>query len=129
MIATVIGIVIGVIGVLLALWFGVRSMFQAQDIEALQTALRGFTQGMFNNIWRMGANAENALKSPTEASSRELVRGIADMSQTARQILVAFSREHFRFVPFQEEAWKPRELPTEPSELPKKPFWRSFFRI
>ena len=126
MIGTIIGIVIGVAGVALALWFGVRSMFQAQDVEALEKAVRGLCQGMFNNIWRMGSNAESALKVPSEAGSRELVRGIADMSQTARQVLIAFGREHLQCVPFKEEAWEARELPPQPVD---KKFWRRFFRV
>ncbi len=121
----VVSVAIGIFGLLLALWFGIRSLFQSQDLEALQKATRAYNQGLFNNIWRMGANAENALKAPTEAAARELVRGIADMSQTARQVLIAFSREHTRFVPYQDEAWQPRSLEPEP---PKK-LWRRLFRI
>jgi hypothetical protein len=61
-VVTAIGLLIGVVGLLLSAWFGIRSIFQSQDIEALQKALRAYHQGMFNNLWRIGGNAEDALK-------------------------------------------------------------------
>jgi len=120
------GTFLGIVGVMIGLYFGVRSMFQAQDLEALQTALRAYNQGLFNNVWRMGANAENALKAPTPVEARELMRGVADMSQTARHIMIAFSNQHSRFLLYKDEAWEPRPLPT--GHL-KKAFWRGFFRV
>lgn len=120
-----IDLTITIISLLVALWFGVRSMFQSQDLEALQTALRAYNQGLFNNIWRMGANAEDALKAADLAEAQQLARGIADMSQTTRHTLIAFSREHARFVPRQEAAWNP--LPLE-AERPRS-LWRKLFRI
>ena len=108
----VVSLIVGIFGIIVGVYFGLRSMFQSQDIEALQTAVRALSQGMFNNIWRMGANAENAEKASDWAAALRLVRGIADMSQTARQTLIAFSREHTGFCPSQEDGWKP--LPVGP---------------
>jgi len=51
------GIVIGIFGLLGTLYFGVRSMFQSSDFEALQRALRANSQGLYNNLWRIGGNA------------------------------------------------------------------------
>jgi hypothetical protein len=92
--------VIGLFGVLGTFYFGIRSMFQSSDYEALQRAVRANSQGLFNNIWRMGANAEQALKAVDLTEAQQLARGVADMSQTARHTLVAFSKEHARFLPF-----------------------------
>jgi hypothetical protein len=87
-------LIIGIFALLLTAWFGIRSMFQSLDREALQTALRAYNQALYNNLWRMGDNAEKALEaSPTEA--QQLAKGIADMSQTARHTLVAFSKALF----------------------------------
>ena len=99
-------------------------MFQSQDREALQSALRAYNQALFNNIWRMGANAEQALKSSNLTEAQQLARGIADMSQTARHVLVAFSKEHTRFIPSFEPAWEPKPLPPEPTRsLLRRLFW------
>jgi hypothetical protein len=123
-------LVIGIAGVLMGFWFGVRSMFQSQDLEALQTAVRAYNQGLFNNVWRMGANAESALKAAKEAEARELIRGVADMSQTARHVMIAFSREHSQLIPYKDEAWESHPRPPEVAgKPPEKPFWRRFFRV
>jgi hypothetical protein len=119
----VIGIVVGSLGVLGTFYFGIRSMFQSSDFESLQRAVRANNQGLFNNIWRMGGNAENALRADDFNEAKHLVQGVADMSQTARHTLIAFSKEHVRFVPFLEEAWNPQPLPVEA----KKSFWRRLF--
>ncbi len=117
-------LIIGVVALLVTCWFGLRSMFQSQDREALQAALRAYNQALFNNLWRMGGNAEQALKSPNLNEAQQLVKGVADMSQTARHTLVAFSKEHTRFVPFYEPAWEPKPLPPEPTRsLLRRLFW------
>jgi hypothetical protein len=83
------------------------SLVQARDHRALQTALRAYNQGLYNNIWRMGGNAEQALKTESLEEAKLLSKGVADMSQTARHILVAFAREHTGVTPFQDPAWDP----------------------
>src|ERR1019366_1522425 len=105
--------VIGIFGVVGTFYFGIRSMFQSSDFESLQRAVRANNQGLFNNIWRMGGNAEQALKTMDLNEAKQLARGIADMSQTARHTLVAFSKEHARFVPSFEQAWEPKPLAAE----------------
>jgi hypothetical protein len=107
-----------IFGLVLSAWFGIRSMFQSLDREALQTALRAYNQGIYNNLWRMGANAETVTTTENLAQAQRLAQGIADMSQTARQTLIAFSREHARFIPLQEAAWDPNPLGPEPKRSP-----------
>jgi hypothetical protein len=85
--------VIGLFGVAGTFYFGIRSMFQSSDFESLQRTLRANSQGLFNNLWRIGDNAEQALKVNDLNEARQLARGVADMSQTARHTLVAFSKE------------------------------------
>jgi hypothetical protein len=119
-----IGLVIGVVALLVTCWFGMRSMFQAQDREALESALRAYNQALFNNLWRIGANAEQALKSSNLVEIQQLARGIADMSQTARHTLVSFSKEHTRSIPSFEPAWDPKAPPPEPTRsLLRRLFW------
>jgi hypothetical protein len=121
----VIGIVVGVLGVFGTFYFGIRSMFQSSDFESLQRAVRANVQGLYNNIWRMGSNAEEALRADDLNEARHLARGVADMSQTARHTLIAFSKEHAHFVPFPEAAWKPEPLPDD--AMKRKSLWRRLF--
>jgi hypothetical protein len=116
---------LAVLGLIGTFYFGVRSMFQSSDFEMIQRSLRAYNQALFNNLWRMGENAERALKANDLAEAQQLSRGIADMSQTARNMLVSFSKEHTRFVPFYEPAWEPRPL----EAAPERPWWRVFFRL
>jgi hypothetical protein len=116
--------VVGAAGVLGTFYFGVRSLLQSGDFESLQKALRAYNQGLFNNIWRMGGNAEQALQAKTLEEAKLLAKGIADMSQTARHTLVAFGAEHALMKPFYEAAWKPEPLAPAP-----KPWYKSFFRL
>jgi hypothetical protein len=104
---------IGLIGLLVTCWFGFRSMFQSLDREALQSALRAYNQALYNNLWRMGDSAEKVLESANLTDAQRLAQGIADMSQTARHTLVAFSKEHTRFNPFYEPAWEPKPISPE----------------
>ena len=106
---------LAVVGGLGTFWFGIRSMFQSLDREALQTALRAYNQAIYNNVWRMGDRAERVLKSDNLIEAQQLAQGIADMSQTARHTLIAFSKEHTRFVPYYEPAWEPVALSPEPA--------------
>lgn len=120
----VVGIV-GVGGVLLTVWFGLRSMFQTQYLEGLEKALRAYNQGMYNNLWRIGEGAERALKVGSLVEAQQFAKGVAEISQTARHTLLAFSKEHTRFVPFHEPAWEPAPLVPEPP----RNWWQRFFRI
>lgn len=94
-------------GMVLTLVFGIVSLLQTWTIKSLRQSLRAYNQGMYNNLWRIGGNAETALKTNSTDEARELMRGIADMSQTARHTLIAFGREHAKAVPFEEKAWAP----------------------
>jgi hypothetical protein len=117
--------IIGISGVVGTFYFGIRSMFQSSDFEALQRALRANSQGLYNNLWRIGGNAEDALKTVDLVKAQQLARGIADMSQTARHTLVAFSKEHAHFSPFYEPAWEPKPVSPEA----QRSWRRLFFRL
>jgi hypothetical protein len=110
---------------ILSLWLGVRSMFQSQYLEGLQTALRSYNQGLYNSLWRIGDNADRALKADNLTEAQQLARGIADMSHTARNMVIAFSREHARFIPEYEAAWSPNPLGPEP----ERSGWRKLFLL
>jgi hypothetical protein len=116
--------VVGAAGVVGTFYFGVRSLLQSGDFESLQKALRGYNQGLFNNLWRMGENAEQTLKASSLEEAKLLAKGIADMSQTARHTLVAFGAEHALMKPFYEPAWEPKALKPAP-----KPWYRSIFKL
>jgi hypothetical protein len=119
------GFAVGIIGGVLSVYFGLRAVFQSQDLENLQTALRAYNQGLFNNLWRMGENAERGVVAQTLGLAQQECKGVADMSQTARHTLIAFSKAHSLYIPTKEEAWKPGPLP----ELPERSKVRKFFRI
>jgi hypothetical protein len=90
----------------------------------LQVALRAYNQGLYNNLWRIGGNAEEAVKTNAPEQAKLLAKGIADMSQTARHTLVAFGTEHALQKPFYEPAWDPKPLAPAP-----KPFYRKIFGL
>jgi hypothetical protein len=119
-----VGIVVGIVGILVAAYFGVRSVFQSSDMEALQRALRVNSQAMYNHLWRIGGRCNKLLEShDLSVETREFVTGFNETSIAARSWLVAFSREHAQFVPKFEVAWEPFEL------LPERPtpLWRRLF--
>jgi hypothetical protein len=99
------------VGLWLTLVFGVISLFQTLSIHSLRQAIRAYNQGMYNSIFRMGANAEEALKSNNADQVRRLTQGVVDMSQTARLTLVGFGRVHANAVPFKEHGWQPVPMP------------------
>ena len=116
--------VINVVALLLTAWFGLRSIFQSQDREALQLALRAYNQSLYNNLWRVGEIAERALKTDSLSEAHNFASGISEMSQGARHTLIAFSKEHTRFKPFYEPAWDPAPVGPEPAKsLVQKLFW------
>lgn len=114
----------GISGVVGTFYFGIRSMLQSGDFESLQRALRAYNQGLFNNLWRIGGNAEQTLKTANLEEAKLLAKGIADMSQTARHTLIAFGAEHALMKPFYEPAWEP--VPLAPAQ---KPWYRKFFGL
>jgi hypothetical protein len=115
--------VLGAVGLAGTFYFGIRSMFQSSDFEALQHALRAYNQGIYNNLWRMGENADLALKTSSLTEAQQLCRGIADMTHTSRHTLVAFSKEHGQFCPVYESAWEPKPLTPQST----RSWWRKVF--
>jgi len=50
-----VGIVLALLGILIGGYFGMRSIFQSNEMESLQIAVRANSQAMYNNLWRGGA--------------------------------------------------------------------------
>ena len=121
-----IGIVLGIVGIFVGIYFGVRSVFQSSDIDALQRAQRANTQAMYNHFWRTATLTTRIGKTPDDSivEARQVAVSINEITIAARTQLVAFSREHAQFIPVFEEPWKPIEIP--PLELPR-PLWRRLF--
>jgi hypothetical protein len=72
-----VGIVLAIVGILIGAYFGVRSMFQSSDMEALQRALRVNSQAMFNHLGRIGGRSNNLLQRDNlTVETREFVTGI-----------------------------------------------------
>jgi hypothetical protein len=120
-----LGILLGMFGILVGIYFGVRSVFQSNDIEALQRAQRANTQTMFNHLWRI-ATLSSRIGSGDDpiVEARKIATAMNEITIASRASLVAFSREHNLFVPKFEEPWKPIEL--LPFARPR-PLWRRLF--
>jgi hypothetical protein len=120
-----LGILLGIVGILVGIYFGVRSVFQSSDIEVLQRAQRANTQTMYNHFWRI-ATLCSRIGSGDDAivEARRIGTAMNEITIAARTQLVSFSREHNLFIPIFEEPWKPIEI--LPLERPR-PLWRRLF--
>jgi hypothetical protein len=74
-------------------------------------------------LWRMGASAEALLGCNDLIEAKQIATGINEVSQSARNLVISFSKEYGRFAPYAEAAWEPKELPAP------KPFWRRSFLL
>lgn len=115
--------IVGVIGVILAVYFGVRSILQSQEMETMKRALRANNQAAFNNLWLVGALADNLLKSDDLHVVKQFASQINGISHSGRHWIVSTSKEQVLFKPFLEPAWKPEPLPPQ---RPKS-FWKHVF--
>jgi hypothetical protein len=103
--------VVGILGILVAAYFGLRSMFQSSDMEALQRAVRANNQAMFNILWRIATQCNVLLRrDDLTVETKQFATGINEATIAARSSLVAFSREHAQFIPIFELAWAPKGL-------------------
>jgi len=116
--------VVGAVGVAGTFYFGIRSLLQSGDAEALQKALRAYNQALFNNLWYIGNEAEQTVKATTLEDAKRISQGVAAVSQTARHTVVAFGEEHALKKPYYEPAWEPKPLAPTP-----KAWYRKIFRI
>lgn len=120
-----VGILLGIVGILVGIYFGVRSVFQSSDMEALQRAQRANTQAMYNHFWRIATlSTRIGSRDDSMAESRQNAIAMNEITIAARTQLVAFSREHALFVPIFEVPWEPIQIP--PLERPR-PLWRRLF--
>ena len=117
-----VGILLAIVGILVGAYFGVRSMFQSSDMEALQHAVRANNQAKYNILWRI-ANQSNVLlrRDDLTVETKQFATGVNEATIAARSSLIAFSREHAQFIPIVELAWEPRPFALD--ERPR-PFWR-----
>ena len=120
-----VGILLAIVGILVGAYFGVRSMFQSSDMEALQHAVRANNQAKYNILWRI-ANQSNVLlrRDDLTVETKQFATGVNEATIAARSSLIAFSREHAQFIPIVELAWEPRPFALD--ERPR-PFWRRVF--
>jgi hypothetical protein len=107
----VIGIILGIVGIVVALYFGIRSLFQSNDMEHLQSAFPVNSQGMYNNLGRMGASAAELKSAADLHEAIRLATAIHEMSQAAQNWVIAYSKEYAQFVPYGDPAWDPKQLP------------------
>jgi hypothetical protein len=74
----------------LSLFLGVLSVCQAIARKDQQHALRAYSQGMYNQLWRMGASAEALLGCNDLNEAKRLATGINEVSQAVRNAVIAF---------------------------------------
>lgn len=117
-----VGSLLGIVGVFVGIYFGVRSVFQSSDIESLQRAQRANTQAMYNHFWRIATISTRVGRRDEE--DRQIAIAMNEITIAARTQLIAFSREHTLFIPTFEAPWEPIEIP--PLERPR-PLWRRLF--
>jgi len=119
-----VGILLGIVGILVGIYFGVRSVFQSTDMEALQRAQRANTQAMYNHFWRIATlSTRIGSRDDSNVEARQIAIAMNEITIAARTQLVAFSREHTLFTPIFEVPWKPIEIPLERP----RPLWRRLF--
>jgi hypothetical protein len=89
----------------------------------MKRALRATNQAAFNNLWRMGALADDLLKSEDLHVAKQFASDINGMSQSGRHWIISTSKEQVLFQPFFEPVWNPEPL------LQKRPksFWKHVF--
>lgn len=120
-----VGILLGIVGILVGIYFGVRSVFQSSDMEALKRAQRANTQAMYNHFWRIATlSTRIGSRDDSVVEARQTATAMNEITIAARTQLVAFSREHTLFIPIFEVPWKPIEI--SPLERPR-PLWRRLF--
>jgi hypothetical protein len=118
------GLVFSIAGFLGTVFFGVQSLAQSIERKAQERALRAYSQGMYNTLSRMGAGAEALLRSNDFNEAKQVAMGVHEVSQAARNWVIAFSKEHAQFAPYAEAAWDPSEVPPQP-----RPFWRRILML
>lgn len=118
---------LAIVGIVIGFYFGMRSVFQSIDMEALQRALCAESQATFNLFWRI-ATLTNRIGGGDDPviQAKGTAREINEITIAARTHLVAFTREHIGFVPKYEVPWEPIQVGT--LKRPK-PFWRRVFLL
>jgi len=116
------GIVLTVFFGVLSVVFGLQTWRQSIERREQQRAIEVFSQGLYNNLWRMGAGGEKLLGCDDLNEAKRIAYGISEVSQGARNFVISFGKQYAEFVPYAEAAWEPKPLP------PKlRPFWRRAF--
>jgi hypothetical protein len=113
------GLIVSVIGIGLTLFFGGISFYQAIQRREQRQAFGAYSQGLYNQLSRIGAGAEDLLRRDDLNGAKRIATGINEVSQGARNDVIAISREYARFIPYCEPQWEPKPLPP--------PWWRRIF--
>jgi hypothetical protein len=103
------GSIVGVIGI-------GYSVFQEIRRHEQRRAFGAYSQSMFNQLRRIGANAEGVPRKDDLAEAKQDATAINEHRQGLMNDVIAFSREYAGFIPFAEDPWQPKPLPT--------PWWR-----
>ena len=69
---------------LVSVLFGLLSGYQSIERREQQRAIRVFSQGLYNNLWRMGASSEALLRCDDLNEGKRIATGINEVSQAAR---------------------------------------------
>jgi hypothetical protein len=109
---------------LVSVFFGLASFYQSIERREQQRAIRVFSQGLYNNLWRVGASSVALLQSDDLNEAKRIATGIDEVSQAARNWVISLGKEYAEFAPYYEPAWEAKELPPRP-----RPFWRRFFLL
>jgi hypothetical protein len=108
-------------GIVLTVIFGGLSFYQSIQRVEQQRALRTFSQGMYNTLWRVGDSAESLKRCNDSAEAKQFATGINELSRSGRNFVISLGKEYAIFVPYPEAAWEPKPLPE------RKRFWRRLF--
>ena len=110
------GLIVSIVGSVLTVVFGGLSFYQSIERREQQRAIRVFSQGLYNNLGRMGAGSAALLQCDDLNEAKRMATGINEVSQAAQNWVISLGKEYAYFVPSYEPAWEATPLP--------RPLWR-----
>jgi hypothetical protein len=93
----------------LSVIFGLLSGYQSIERREQQRAIRVFSQGLYNNLGRMGASSEALLRCDDLNEAKRIATGTNEASQAAQNWVIALGKEYAEFAPYNEPAWEATE--------------------
>jgi hypothetical protein len=112
-------LIVSIVGSILTLIFGGLAFYQSIERREQQRAIRVFSQGLYNNLQRMGAGSEALLRCDDFSEAKRTATGINEVSQAAQNWVISLGKEYAEFAPYYEAAWAAKEVPQR-----LRPFWR-----